>query len=299
MRAAARLTFIKAGTSGGSSIGINNCVFTNNKMSGAGGGGGAIFISLAPNMTMNLGIQQSVFMGNADSNAAGSGGAIYISGASGGTLNGTGGGPPTSLISQSTFSGNNAAQGGAIYYSASASTNAVIVNSTFNQNGSASTVGAAIFSTSSPGTTLSLWNDTFSGNTSMSGGAAVVQTGSVPIMHLINNIFAHNTSGGVASVSCGGTYMPYSTDGYNLFDDLSPSCTNAITAEYGNANLGSLQWNGGNQNLQTMAPGYGSIAIDRIPISSGQCPAWDEVNNPRGTDGSCDAGAFETGNYNF
>ena len=67
-----------------------------------------------------------------------------------------------------------------------------------------------------------------------------------------------------------------------------------MTSEYGKRESGAAAVERGQSEFADDGlPGYGSARDRSNPnIVPGQCPPWDEVNNPRGTDSYCDAGAL-------
>jgi predicted outer membrane repeat protein len=160
-----------------------------------------------------------------------------------------------------------------------------IANSTFS--GNSAVQGGALWSDGSEPVILS--NSTFSGNiASQQNGGAIYNDGAVKFQ---NTIFANNTGGNCYSYPGGGTL----TDaGYNLADDSSCSFTqNTSTVTTTSAiNLGSLSSNGG--VTQTIPLLYPSVAIDPIPVGTngcGQSPDQRGVFRPQGT--ACDIGAYE------
>jgi len=171
-----------------------------------------------------------------------------------------------------------------------------------------------------------LINVTISGNTSRVGGGIGLTGGSVGEVTINNATIAGNTAtyttsggGGLhayapvvirnsiidnnSAQECGGDPPTYITsDGYNLAEDSTCGFTSTGDQQSTDANLGSLQDNGG--LTETMALGKGSPAIDAgnpaTPGSGGSsCTALDQREWSRPIDGDlngsarCDMGAYE------
>jgi predicted outer membrane repeat protein len=166
-------------------------------------------------------------------------------------------------VTNSTFSGNSASSGGAIYSEGTVA----VMNSTFSGNLATNGDGAGVENFG----TLTVTNSTFSGNTATFSGGGIDNFGTLRLTNstfsgnsantgggiynnvtatLYNNIIANSTSGGDC-VQAGGTL----TVGVNLIGD--GSCNATIS---GNPSLGTLQNNGG--PTQTFALNAGSPAID-------------------------------------
>ena len=203
----------------------------------------------------------------------------------------------TVSIGGCTFNDNLSAEGSALY---AASSTVVIINSTFTDN-NAFEAGGGIYNYESE---VYVTNATFSGNQ-----APVVIAGAMPAEDTPSNgaciathygktdvnssIFADSVSGG----NCDGV----TDEGYNLSDDTT--CGFSGTSENGATNLKlyPLALNGG--PTETVALGYGSKAINFIPVAS----CVDSNDDPVTTDqrgfgrpspgnlNFCDAGAYEAG----
>jgi predicted outer membrane repeat protein len=206
-------------------------------------------------------------------------------------------GGATVNIADCSFIDNESAQGGAIFAGGST---VVIVNSTFNGN-YAEEQGGGIYNDESE---VSVTNATFSGNE-----AAVVDAGAVPAgppesngaciashyatTDVKSSIFGDSVSGG----NCDGV----TDEGYNLSDDATCGFSGTSENSVTNLKLYPLALNGG--PTETMALGYGSKAINFIPIAS----CVDSNDDPVTTDQRgfgrpspnnldfCDAGAYEAG----
>ncbi len=200
------------------------------------------------------------------------GGAIFMYGT---------GNPGSLTIKNSTFYGNQAQSGGAIFtYSP-----LTITNSTFYGNSAG--VGGAI---TQDEYALNVINSTFSGNTATGSpgrGGAILNYGGTAVLH--NTILA----GGGADGNCNdlGFGNRISDGDGNLSDDASCRFTQATSQNsVTNLNLGPLASNSG--ATETVALLSGSAAI-----SSGvaaRCPAKDQrgVSRPAGP---CSSGAFQYG----
>lgn len=209
----------------------------------------------------------------------------------------------------STFSGNvntatgSGGDGGAIAHDGEA---LYIDASTFTAN-RAGRHGAAVFSSS----VLTIENSTFSGNQAGGGGGAVYQTGSGASAILYATI-ANNTAvygGGIynegsasSTLNVGRSIMAgnsggncdgvLASAGYNVWFAGTNCALSATGDGAGNPQLGVLASNGG--PTQTLLPGAGSAAIDRIPPA--QCVlAVDQRDAERPAGSGCDSGAVEAG----
>jgi hypothetical protein len=277
---------------------ITGSTFTDNLTIG---GGGALYISNAPNLT----ITDSTFIGNKVPGQSeyyfpnSKGSAIHIREA-GHDVDVT---TDVSII-RSTFSGNEANAAAVIYdwagsrISVDNSTfannvgtygpagiqtdgNLTIVNSTFSGNSGNCTdwgdgaCGVAIHSSS----TASINFSTIVNNSGPSSGAAVFSEGGV--IKINGSIIANNTGGDCGS-SGGGSVGSSSAS-----LDGDGSCLASITAD---PLVDPLADNGG--PTQTHALQSNSPAIDAGLVS---CPATDQrgVIRPFPSDGECDLGAFE------
>jgi predicted outer membrane repeat protein len=221
-----------------------------------------------------------------------SGGAIYMYGY---------GDPGSLTITNSTFYGNSATNGGAIF----TDSQLTITNSTFYGNSAG--FGGAIYQDNS---TLTVTNGTFSNNTATGAGqgGAILNAGSAT---LYNTILA----GGGTNGNCSGpeTEFGYSiTDGGgNLSDDaycgFSPSGNNSVT----NLNLGPLASNSGPTETIALLPGSAAISsgtavydysdpyLCSLPVGP---PAYGAggldqrgVARPPGPTPYCSSGAFQYG----
>ncbi len=190
------------------------------------------------------------------------GGAIYNSG--------------TLTVTSSTFSGNSAEIGGAIFVE---NGTVEVSNSTFTDNSAIR--GGSIYNDVSA---LTLTNNTFADNSAVQG-ADIYNAGS---LHFTNNILANSALGDDCYNENGrGEVL---TNISNLVEANAASPNNcgtpAITTD---PKLGSLADNGG--FTHTMALGSGSPAID--VGNDAYCPATDQrgVKRPQGN--HCDLGAYE------
>lgn len=216
--------------------------------------GGAVLVQ----MFATLEVENSVFRNN--SAPIGYGGAIA---AMGGAVTVTG----------STFVGNTALQGGAIYANGSLDlTNSTVTGNTATLGGTGANGGGGLYTT---GTTR-LRHVTLVGNTG-SGVRFNPQTNS----QLTHSILAGNTSGNCQNA-------PDLASG-NLFDDNLRSCTAAMGV-VGDALLGGLGANGG--PTPTMLPGTGSAARDAVACLDGVMT--DQRGQARPLGALCDIGAVES-----
>ena len=199
----------------------------------------------------------------------------------GGAIGGTGG----SEILNSTFTGNTADFGGAIYNFTLGST---IINSTFSAN-TANTSGGAVFNEPISDGSEDISFSTFAGNHAGVSGGALDAPDSGNGLILDDTILSNNTPS-----NCW-TGNNAKTEDHNIFSDASCHFWNSGadgTHDKNSTNplLGSLSNNGG--PTQTFALLSGSPAIDNGTIGA-SCPEIDQrgVTRPVGT--SCDIGAFE------
>lgn len=186
-------------------------------------------------------------------------------------------------ITSSTFSGNSTGRyGGAIFSNSTLD----VVNSTFTGNG-AGTGGGAIYQTGA-GTSTVMYS-TIAGNTGgVFGGGIYNDGGGNAALILSRSIIAGNTKGNCDGVLTSG--------GYNVWSGAT-SCPFSQPGDgSGNPVLGALANNGG--PTQTMAPGSGSAAINRIPVAQCAYP-YDQRGavrpQPVLPSGGCDSGAVEVG----
>ena len=179
-------------------------------------------------------------------------------------------------IEASTFSGNSASQGGAIFSTATLT----VVNSTFSANAGTSG-GGAIFTTAG---VANISFSTFAGNTAPFGAGVYNDGGGSGTMIVSSSLFAGNPDG-----NCDGVLA---SAGYNLSDDTH--CGSAFTGP-GDENgvtlaLQPLGDYGG--PTATRPPASGNPAIDHVP--TGQCPVdTDQRGVLRPVGPACDTGAVE------
>ena len=198
---------------------------------------------------------------------------------SGGAISNASGGAGTVTITGSTFSGNTATNGGAIYNSGNAVT---ITNSTFT--GNSATAGGAILG---DGGLITLRNVTISGNSAVGSGGGIFD--GIDNSEAHNSIIANNTP-----TNCGGSAIDSIPSSYNLIGDAS--CGISGTGNLINTNplLAALASNGG--PTQTMALNAGSPAINTgSPNLAGIdiCATVDQRGTVRPQGTRCDIGAFE------
>ena len=201
-------------------------------------------------------------------NSADQGGAIYTFG-------------PMSVI-DSTFSGNSAVDnGGAIYVDDEVE----VVNSTFSGN-SALSAGGAFFTRAGSITTLT--NSTISGNSATQSGGATYNFGSISVR---NSIISDNNA--AQGANCYLTGATFNANSNNIFgtSNISGGCPNGafdiVPAGAIGTILAPLANNGG--PTQTHALVVGSPALDAANTTN--CPASDQRGASRV--GTCDIGAFE------
>ncbi len=218
------------------------------------GHGGAILVKLG---NTGLEVENSTFTNNQTT---------YDGGAIGGYA-----GSGWVSITGSTFVGNTASQGGAIFVGGALT----ITNSTVTGNTATTGNGGGIYTTG----TTQLHHVTLVGNTG-SGVRFNPQTGS----SLHNSILAANTGGNCQNA-------PDAASG-NLFAGNLGGCTTAMGVE-GDVLLGALGANGG--PTATMLPGPGSAARDAVACLDGL--ATDQRGQPRPVGAMCDIGAVERRDY--
>jgi len=278
---------------------INSACSVNGGESGNGGNGGAVVMDGAEVYAVN--VCGSTFT----SNAAGSGalgGAIFRT---------PDAAIQTTTIDRSTFTGNTAPSGGALYFHNS---NLVMTASTLSGN-TASGNGGGLFADSS---TLTFTNDTFADNVTQKGlGGSIVLFGNGGTLQNVTFVGNQATggSGYFGAAIAGGTALTISNTLFSGnttqdcgspmacsvgsstgLDDLQWPATHSVcsTADvactngtvFGNPQLGVLQSNGG--PTQTIAPLPGSPAL-----GVGQnCPATDQRGVARPSS-ACTAGAVQ------
>jgi predicted outer membrane repeat protein len=194
-------------------------------------------------------------------------------------------------VSNSTFTKNSAAYGGAIYTDDSGPTNKItITNSTFSGN-SASVNGGAIFNQEN----LTLINDTISGNSAATAGSglSIIAGGTTTF----RGVIVANGSGGAGVKNCDASIT--TDDHYNISDDA----TCGFGGFYGkNTNpqlAAGLAANGG--PTDTIALNQNSPAINYIPLAncldaSGDPLTLDQRLFPRPSPvnpNTCSSGAYE------
>jgi fibronectin type 3 domain-containing protein len=279
---------------------INSKCTVNGGESGNGGNGGAVYMDGAE--VYSVAVCGSTFTSNS-AGAGALGGAIFRT---------PDAAIQTTTIDRSSFIGNSAPSGGALYFHNS---NLVMTASTLSGNTSTGS-GGGLFT---DGSVLTFTNDTFADNVSEKGlGGSIVQFGTGGT--LLNVTFLGNQatggSGYFGAAIAGGTVLSISNtlfsgnttdDCYSPMacsvgaastghNDLQWPATHAICATadkacvvgtvFSNPELGALQNNGG--PTQTAAPLPGSPAVG-IGVD---CPATDQRGVTRPTTG-CTAGAVE------
>lgn len=210
-------------------------------------------------------VQASTFSGNRNTAASGGdGGAI---------ANRSG----TLVVRASTFDGNAAARNGGAIYSGSTTS---VANATFTAN---SAVGGAAFYQDGSGASR-IDQATIAANQASFGGGVYNEGSASATLTIAGTIFAGNSGG-----NCDGVLV---SDGYNLWSGATQCPFSQPGDAAGDAQLGALANNGG--ATQTMLPGSGSAAIDRIPVA--QCaPRVDQRGGVRPAGAGCDSGAVEAG----
>jgi CSLREA domain-containing protein len=180
-------------------------------------------------------------------------------------------------VTNSTFSGNRAANGGAI--ASDANTQATIFLSTFSGN-SATAAGGAITATNA----AALQRVTVAGNTAPAGGGLYLETASSSSV-LTNVLFARNSS------ACGGFTSQRGSWTGSLSDDTSCAFAPGQGTEVADARVGALTNNGGPTDTHALLSG--SPAIDAANQSS--CPAASADQRHATGQDACDIGAYELG----
>ncbi len=214
-----------------------------------------------------LQVFSSTFSGNANTatDFNGDGGAIAHGGSS-------------LYIDASTFTSNRTGRHGAAVFSSGLIT---IENSTFTGN-QAGGGGGAVYQTGS-GTSV-IDYATIANNTAVFGGGIYNDEAASSTLTISRSIMAGNSGG-----NCDGVL---SSAGYNLWF-AGTNCALSGTGDgAGNPQLGALASNGG--PTQTLLPGAGSAAIDRIPPA--RCIlSVDQRGAARPAGSGCDSGAAEAG----
>jgi uncharacterized repeat protein (TIGR01451 family) len=193
--------------------------------------------------------------------------------------------PGTLTLTDATIANNVAPEfnGGGILNSAGTAT---VTNTTFAGNSAFN--GGGILNEA----TLTLTNVTFSGNSAAGccpghGGGIFKDGGTVT---LTNSTLANNSG-----ADCG-LLSPVTDGGYNLDGDGSCGLTAASDKNNVDPQLGPLQGNGG--PTPTMALASTSPAIDAIPAGTNGCGtaiSTDQRGVPRPQGAGCDMGAYESG----
>ncbi|MEZ4768078.1 MAG: right-handed parallel beta-helix repeat-containing protein, partial [Caldilineales bacterium] len=261
--------------------------------------GGGIDVSSA-----SLAISNSVLSGNSASTSGGTGGGVNAKNSTVTVLNSTltgnlatrGGGiyarTASLAISNSALSGNRGgAFGGAIYVGNSPTvmvSNSTISGNSTNNGGSGGGIGVRF-------STVTVSNSTISGNWATFGGGIKKDGGEVTVL---SSIVALQNSG----TDCN---PGVTTGGYNI--ESGSSCGFTGTGDFQNVSSANLALNALADNggpTQTMALGFGSVALDHIPTSlleangCGVTVTTDQRGLPRaggtGAGGpACDVGAYE------
>jgi hypothetical protein len=214
------------------------------------------------------------------------------------------GGTATIAASGSTFVGNEAANGGGVFWAVTNSFdgdvcdvtpsafNSVIVNSTFTEN--SAPVGAIMeirqITPCADTGHLVVAYSTFAGNTGDELFLLVDASSAGVDAQLAANVLGPNEAD---CVSTGGGSATVTSFGYNVTDDASCLTTTTGDQVVADTMLGPLADNGG--LTQTMALLPGSPALDSIPVGSAECGTVPDdqrdVARPQGS--NCDAGAYE------
>lgn len=191
-------------------------------------------------------------------------------------------GPTT--IAGTTFSGNSARAGGALFVSGAGG--ATIKNSTFFGNASATGFGGGIY-VYGP-TTITLSNVTLSGNIGTTGANLYLISGGAAV--IANTIIA-----GAAS-NCGGTGT-VTSQGYNL--DTGATCGFGAAGDKPNTPAGLAPPGPAGGTTSTIALLSDSAAVNAgnpasPGIGSGACEVKDQRSVARPQFSRCDIGAFES-----
>jgi predicted outer membrane repeat protein len=267
-------------------VAVTASSFTHNS---ATNDGGAIDIaapaSASSSSAFEITTDNCAFAGN---RAGGNGGAIANS--------------DTLAVSRSTFAGNSAADGGAVYdglghgFSPSAAP-AQVVNSTFTQN--SATLGGAVYGSSPAGASngLQISFSTLAGNQVTPAGHGGGVYG--PANGFVSNIVAGNTRGASSDDISGGVGGLFA--GYNLVGDGTGS--NLVNGANHNIVgtamspvdplLGPLQDNGGPTFTLALLPGSPALDAGGSSDPSLHVPGTDQRGYLRVFNGQPDIGAFE------
>ena len=309
----------------GATAEISGLTVTAGRNTGGNGGG------IVANSTSTLTLRSLRIMGNFGQSGGGilalSGSAVNLSDStvsnndSARASGSLGGGIQNNLgtvnISNSTFTGNNAAFGGGIFNNGSMT----ISNSTFSGNTANNGAGIANgASFTGGGSTITINNSTISGNTATNQGggfynvtSATTNTATLNSSTISGNTSAASQGGGIfntgtltlnnsisANSATGGDCVR--TNGtanatYSLIED-NLTCVNGTNSNNltGNPNLGALQNNGGATFTHALLAG--SIATDKgnSSLTQDQRGSLRPVNDPNSTNGTgnlADIGAYE------
>lgn len=267
----------------GGTVIIDSSTFTNN----TAWSGGAVFAESGTVI-----VSRSTFSNNTAFEQSAYGGAIF---SEAGTL----------TVSDSTFSGNGALTGGAIYSSISTLT---VTRSTFSNNTTSDWSGGAIV-TSGEG---DVSNSTFYGNRAPNEyGGAIANRGTLTVTNsTFSNNAAYHVYGGAIFNYCSGSIcgtvllknsiVANSTSGTNCYGGITDGGDNLSYPDTScpglnqNPYLGLLQDNGG--PTWTMAPGFGSAAIDAAlddTCAASPINNFDQRGIARPQGEHCDIGAVE------
>ncbi len=235
-----------------------------------GGGTSSIFQNFSGSLTLN-----NLTISNGDT--TGSGGGIF----NGGTLAAT----------NSTFLGNRAAIGGAIFNSASGTL--TVSNCTFS--GNVSPGGGAIQTGHSATVTSSTFSNNSAGGVAGSGAAILANNAT----HTVTNSIMANSTG----LNCGVSNTGVIANGGDDISDDSSCGLGSSTGANGDTigdNVNPLLDTSGLQNnggpTDTIALQATSPAVNAVPVAN--CLPTDQRGDPRpdpsDKSGACDIGAFES-----
>ncbi|MEP7340603.1 MAG: Ig domain-containing protein, partial [Acidobacteriota bacterium] len=244
-------------------LSVDGCVLANNQGGGNGGGGIA--------NTSQLNVNNCSFISN--SGALAGGGLLQINGG-------------TAVVTNSTFTGNSAQQGGAIAnQGVNVAASMTLTNCTISGN-TATTFAAGVTNVASGATTtLTMTNCTVSGNTAPSNGG--VRTGvnsGTQTFTYHNNIFSGNSSPNVLPISGTNTSLGnnLSSDGTGGGGPGDLLNTNPLLAALGNY--------GGPTQTHALLPGSPAINAG----NNTGAPATDQRGILRPQQTTTDIGAFES-----
>ncbi len=211
-------------------------------------------------------------------NAANFGGAICNNG---GTTN----------VDDSTLTNNGASQGGAGIFTQDGTTN--VTDSTLSDNDTAYFGGGI----DNAGGTVNLTGSTLSGNSALHSGGGIFNDGT---LNVGATIVANSPSGS----DCGSDGGTLDDEGYNIDDDGScgfvtgsGSVSDSSTLD---ASLGALQNNGGSTqtilpNAASPSPAVGVVPLSTtLPVVGQVCPTTDQRGFASAPGANCDIGAVQT-----